>query len=431
LDDNEAASRELIMLPNSFPQLIEALLRQPNIDAAQLRELIHHLPDPQTAAQEMVRRGWITQRQFSSVFRDAQQRPTPQETMLVGCGDDPADADSEDWSLPLSDDEDNLDVPPDAEWVRPHGAADEMLPGRAPSRRGMSWARQGLLMGTLILGSFFAGLQLFGANSTAPPVAHKESRDVDAGDPVRAVELPPVVVPVSNAKQRDDLLNGKGKNAPPAAPAAVAKPKAKASLYDRVRQAVLENKTEETERLGMGDFAYQSVPNDGSIMVGMAVTYTPLFTHNVIKSVRPIYQRPDGTRYDGPVCGKPTGVGDRVVAKEGYAIGAATIKAGMGIDGMQLTFMEIGPDGLNPDKTYLSKWLGSYGGASARTFVNDGRPIVGIAGMVSKLNFGPAFCMCLVTTKPEALADDDGPALRQTQPQNMQKRQQQILRPQR
>ena len=38
------------------------------------------------------------------------------------------------------------------------------------------------------------------------------------------------------------------------------KPKSTASLYARVRQIVLENKTEETQRLGMGDVAYQNVP---------------------------------------------------------------------------------------------------------------------------------------------------------------------------
>jgi hypothetical protein len=80
----------------------------------------------------------------------------------------------------------------------------------------------------------------------------------------------------------------------------------------------------------------------------------------------------------------------------------------MGIDGMQLTFMEIGADGLNPDKTYLSKWLGGYGGSGARTYVNDGRPIVGIAGMRSKNPNGPAFCMCLVTIRAGAIADADG-----------------------
>jgi len=160
--------------------------------------------------------------------------------------------------------------------------------------------------------------------------------------------------------------------------------------------------------VGQGDVAYYEVPDNGSIMVGMEVTYAPFLNHQIIRSVRPIFQGPDGKRYDGPVCGNPTAISERVVAKEGYAIGSAAISAALAIDGMQLTFMEIGADGLNVDKTYLSKWLGAYGGSSARTYVNDGRPIVGIAGMRSKDAKRPIFCFCLVTTKAGALADAEG-----------------------
>src|SRR5262249_12562325 len=285
--------------------------------------------------------------------------------------------------------------------------------------------RTGPLLWTLLLGSLCVGLQFLWANSVAPPVARQESREAKAGDPARAVDLPALppaldlpsryasVREVLEALSRDDKCSPSRETVlrnplAPGAPAIDAKPIPKGSLYDRVRQVVLENKTEETERLGIGDIAYQHVPDDGSIMVGMQVTYAPFFTHCVIKSVQPIYQRPDGLRYDGPVCGNPTFVAEHVATKPGYAIGGAAIRSGMGIDGMQLTFMEIGRDGLNPHKAYLSQWLGGYGGADARMFVNDGRPIVGIAGMVSRLNFGPAFCMCLVTTKAGAITDADG-----------------------
>jgi len=482
---------ELIMRPDPLPQLIDTLLRLPLMEATQLRELIQHLPDPQAAAQELVRRGCITQDQFSSLFPDSQQRQTPQETMLVGLGDEesppgadwddwalticddeeakadvppigespqpdrtdddmlPA-ADFDDWNLTVSDDEDKADVPPDVELARPGRTDEEMLPepetveagimlsGAANTPRlkwdvpvppvankdklskpWMGWAGKGLLTGTVILGSFFGGLHLFGANSTVPPVAIQKSREPNAGDPAMPVDLPPLPVPIINATQPDVVVNSIVSIAQPAAPAAVAKPKSKASLYDRVRKIVRENKTEDTQRVGMGDIAYQNVPNDGSIMVGMAVTYAPFFNHNIIKSVRPTYQKPDGTRYDGPVCGTPTGVGERVVAKEGYAIGGAAIQAGMGIDGMQLTFMEIGADGLNPKKSYLSKWLGINGGSGATTYVNDGRPIVGIAGMRSKDPNGPAFCMCLVTIKAGTLADADRQEMMQTQQQTL------------
>jgi hypothetical protein len=280
-------------------------------------------------------------------------------------------------------------------------------------------------MCTLFLGTLFAGFQFFRAISAVLPVARQESREANSRDPAWAVDFQPgpASVSIDNAMQPDVPLNGTGHMAQPAAkPGAKApvtadgparpndaRPKPRASLYARVRQVVLQNKTEETERLGIGDIAFQDVPDNGSIMVGMEVTYAPFFNHQIIKSVRPIYQGADGKRYDSQVCGNPTAVGERVVAKEGYAIGGAAIKAGMGIDGMQLTFMEIGVDGLNPNKTYLSKWLGGYGGSGARMYVNDGRPIIGIAGMRSKNSNGPAFCLCLVTTQARALADADGP----------------------
>src|SRR5262249_15986113 len=151
-------------------------------------------------------------------------------------------------------------------------------------------------------------------DSTVPPVARQEPREAKAGEGARAVDLPPVPKIPDLAARYDSVrkvleaMSTDAKCSPsreavlrdptaPPTPAIDAKPKPKGSLYARVRQVVLENKTEETERLGMGDFAYRDVPEDGSIMVGMEVTYAPFFTHYVIKSVRAIYQRWDGVHY--------------------------------------------------------------------------------------------------------------------------------------
>jgi hypothetical protein len=338
------------------------------------------------------------------------------------------EADDEDWSLPLSVEEDTTGAPPEVEAVPVLSAASSTSPfdcdveapfgaGNATPRRDSNretlsrprkgWARQGLLTGTLFLGSFALGLHLFAANSKVPPVARQEFSEANKNKEVPKDLASIQHTPAAKADKVPTSKVAAGDSTGAKAPVRPkdAKPTPAASLYDRVRRVVLENKTEETERLGMGDIAYQHVPEDGSIMVGMEVTYAPFFTHYVIKSVRPIYQGPGGERYDGPVCGIPTGVRARVVAKEGFAIGGAAIKAGMGIDAMQLTFMEIGADGLNPNKTYLSKWLGGYGGADAKMFVNDGRPILGVAGMRSRNSFGPAFCLCFITTKAGELAE--------------------------
>src|SRR5262249_19798947 len=121
---------EFTMLPDPFPELIDMLLRLPLLEPAQLRELIEHLPDPRASAQEMVRRGRITQDQFSSLFPDPQAQSASRETMLVGFGDDeaPADADGENWELPVIDEEDKAAVPPDAEWPRADSSDEKMSP---------------------------------------------------------------------------------------------------------------------------------------------------------------------------------------------------------------------------------------------------------------------------------------------------------------
>jgi hypothetical protein len=223
------------MLPDALPQLLDTLLRLPHLEAAQVKELIEQLSDPQASAQEMVRRGWITQDQFSSLFPGPQQR----ETMLLGIGDNesPPDADCDDWSLPLSDEQDQADVAPEVERPQPERTDKEMLPERetvkalpvlvgaastpqfdqdilAPAEarqrqkstdkllaQWLDWASTGLLASTLILGSFFAGVRW--ANFRFPYVA-QESREANVGDPARAIDLPPAapIVPINNAKQR-------------------------------------------------------------------------------------------------------------------------------------------------------------------------------------------------------------------------------------
>src|SRR5262249_54908891 len=155
----------------------------------------------------------------------------------------------------------------------------------------------------------YTGLQVLWATSTVLATANQLSNNKAArGDPAKTVDSQPAAPIVrNNAKHDDDHGNSTGQDVQAVVPAAAtapvtaktparandAKPKSMAPLYARIRQIVLENKTEETQRLGMGEVAYQNVPDDGSIMVGMEVSYAPFFNHQVIKSVRPIYQRPD------------------------------------------------------------------------------------------------------------------------------------------
>src|SRR5437899_2299205 len=115
------------MLPDGLPQLIDTVLRLPLLDADQLRQLIQHLPDPQASAQEMLRRGWITQNQFSSLFPE--QPPTPRGTRAVDFGGDDLlpEVDDDIWHVTPIDDKDEADCEQVA-WALPHRTDEELRP---------------------------------------------------------------------------------------------------------------------------------------------------------------------------------------------------------------------------------------------------------------------------------------------------------------
>jgi hypothetical protein len=205
------------MLPDALPQLLDTLLRLPLLEPAQIQELLQHFPDPQASAREMLRRGWITQDQFSSLFPGVAEQPKGRDTLLVGCGDEdvPPDVDGASWDLPLSDEEEPAAIEPDIDLPPPPHTDDEPLPEPAsveqvpvlagtPSssfewdtlapaggnelrsresstdrrlRQWLGWSSKGLLMWAVFLGTFFVGRQFFGASASVPPVARQESKD--------------------------------------------------------------------------------------------------------------------------------------------------------------------------------------------------------------------------------------------------------------
>ena len=111
------------------------------------------------------------------------------------------------------------------------------------------------------------------------------------------------------------------------------------------------------------------------------------------------YVEPDGNLYgldyrtgewDGEKClgglvpvfkrDQPTGQGTtRVMAREGYAVGAAKVRSKRYVDAVQLVFMRGKPDGrLDPADSYTSDWFGTQGEQEAKTLAGDGTPVIGI-----------------------------------------------------
>jgi hypothetical protein len=158
-------------------------------------------------------------------------------------------------------------------------------------------------------------------------------------------------------------------------------------IFARIDEALKRNRLKDTVRLGGGENAFRDLPQTPAYVVGFDVGYGEFVGNTVIWAIRPIYQTPAG-RTPGMAAGvakqgtKPT----RVEAKPGYAVGAISVRAGAGIDGFQVTFMQIEGDRLNPEKSYKSAWLGGRGGFGPRELGGDGTPVVGIFGRTNDEN---------------------------------------------
>ena len=93
----------------------------------------------------------------------------------------------------------------------------------------------------------------------------------------------------------------------------------------------------------------------------------------------------------------------KVVAKPGYAVGAITLKTGLGVDGMSATFMKITDKGrLDPKDAYESDWVGGQGGGGPAKVGSTGALAIGI---VAKTNKTPDLSGLGLLLKPAAKGD--------------------------
>lgn len=168
------------------------------------------------------------------------------------------------------------------------------------------------------------------------------------------------------------------------------------------RDAVKDKRLQKTNMIGFGiGPEFEETLPEGGVLVGLELSLGKFFDNDVIESIRPIYLTPRGEKY-GQQIGKGT---DRVVtvkAKAGYAVGSLTVKGGLGIDGLSLTFMRINKGGLKKEDAYTSAWQGGKGGGDGVTVGGDGSLVVGICGRLSnrgKKKEDKACALGLVTVK--------------------------------
>jgi hypothetical protein len=151
------------------------------------------------------------------------------------------------------------------------------------------------------------------------------------------------------------------------------------ALLQRVSAAVRAGHITRTRQMGTGKYTYEEVPQEGALLIGFEGTCGKFGPNPTVTTFRPIFLTAAG-RVLGATHGAP-GLGHfQVIAKPGYAVGAVTIKAGLGVDGMSVTFMEVREQGLNPAKAYESDWYGGLGGEAKTLLAGSGAPVVGIFG---------------------------------------------------
>jgi hypothetical protein len=155
------------------------------------------------------------------------------------------------------------------------------------------------------------------------------------------------------------------------------------ALLERVHGAVHARRTARTQHMGTGKDAYEEVPKSGALLIGFEVTHGKFGPNPTVTTFRPIFLTRTG-RVTGTTHGIPGEHLIRVEAKPGYAVGAVTIKAGLGVDGMSVTFMEMGEAGLNKNRAYESEWLGGMGGGDKTLVGGTGAPVVGIFGATAE-----------------------------------------------
>ena len=135
------------------------------------------------------------------------------------------------------------------------------------------------------------------------------------------------------------------------------------------------------------------------MLIGFEVGFGKFVGKPVIHSLRPIYITPQGE-----VTGDQHGTFDNgqvvVKAKDGYAVGGTTVKAGLGIDGFAVIFMRNNGGRLDPADSYTSDWIGGKGGGRETLLAGTGTPVVGVYGRLNQQHVVCALGLVLGESTP-------------------------------
>ena len=179
-----------------------------------------------------------------------------------------------------------------------------------------------------------------------------------------------------------------------AAPAAVAAADEETSLFDAVGAAVADGRVTQSRILGFtpGKESFTESPSQPGVLTGFDLGVGKFSDSENIYGLRAVFLTGGGDKvlkdhglFHDKLGAKNKQVKSKVQdvvhirAAHGYAVGAVTLRSGLNINGLSVTFMRMKDGKLDPQDSYESDWVGDRSGGEG-VIRGNGAPVVGIAG---------------------------------------------------
>jgi hypothetical protein len=186
-------------------------------------------------------------------------------------------------------------------------------------------------------------------------------------------------------------------------------------IFIAARAALRQHTAMATEVAGgaFGKTTYQELPAAGALLIGFRFGIGKFVGNDTVTQVQAIYETPEGVVL-GESRGNEVGGCVEVRARNGYAVGALTVRGGGGLDAVTVTFMKIVGNGLDPSQSYTSNHIGGSGGGE--TIIDGGgTPIIGIVGKVDSDGHAAGLGAIFLCAPTSSLPDDPPPRHRKSQ----------------
>jgi hypothetical protein len=167
------------------------------------------------------------------------------------------------------------------------------------------------------------------------------------------------------------------------------------ALFAAARAAIAAGRTEKSEEVGfrVARQTFTEVPAAGAVLVGFDIGVGKFVDKETVYALRPLYLTAEGdstVQDHGQFRDRRSAGGKsvkskvlrvvRIRAREGYAVGGLTLRTGLNINGLSVTFMRIKGCELDPAKSYASDWVGDRSGGRETSIDGNGAPVVGVFG---------------------------------------------------